>query len=252
LLDAGASADDAQAIYNMHFLSSDKWLELLLARGLSSAPDLEFLLGQAAVQGFVERVRLLLARGTAADGHNRYNGRTHVENALLEGHGEIARMLLAAGARPPTLSDNDRFRVAVLANDAAEATRILAEAASAEAASANAEPDALLAEPHALLAEPDALIAAARHGRLDAIRLGLDLGLPVDGRDDNGLTPLHHAARSGHLDVVRELVARGASLALRDPVYDGTPLGHAQHFTSRWPRVHGDEIIALLEQSARP
>ena len=48
---------------------------------------------------------------------------------------------------------------------------------------------------------------------------------------------------------VRELVARGAARDVRDPLYDGTPLGHARHFAERWPRPHGPEIIALLESS---
>lgn len=153
------------------------------------------------------------------------------QNALLEGHGEIAAMLLAAGARPPVLSDAERFRVAVLANDGPAAQGILAASPSVRA-------------------EPHALIAAARHGRLDAVELGLALALPIDGRDAQGLTALHHAARSGHADVVRVLVARGASTSVRDPQYDGTPLGHARHFVARWPRAHGAEIIAFLEQHA--
>ena len=32
----------------------------------------------------------------------------------------------------------------------------------------------------------------------------------VDGRDEESMTALHHAARYGHLEVVRELVRRGA------------------------------------------
>jgi ankyrin repeat protein len=228
LLDAGADPNDAQVIYNTHFLPSNTWLELLLARGLSSAADLDLLLGQAAVQGFTDRVRLLLASGASPDGRSRYNHRTHLEAALLEGHAEIARLLMSAGAAAPALTDNERFRVAVLANDAAEAKRILATSPSANT-------------------EPGALLAAARHGRLDAVELCLALGLPINGRDAQGLTALHHAARSGHLEVVRELVARGASVVVRDPIYDGTALGHAKHFAARWPRPHGAEIIALLE-----
>jgi hypothetical protein len=230
LLDAGADPDDAQGLYDTHFLPDDTWLELLLARGLTI--ELDFLLGQAAVQGFAERVQLLLAHGADPDGRNRYNRRRHLENALLEGHRAVAARLRAAGAGAPELSALERFDVAVLDNDPAEARRILAESPSAAA-------------------RPDALLAAARHGRLDVLRLGLDLGLPIDGLDAAGLTPLHHAARSGHLDVVRELVARGASLAVRDALHDGTPLGHARHFTERWPSLHGAEVVAFLEERTR-
>lgn len=188
------------------------------------------MLGQATVQGFVERVRLLLSHGVSPDGRNRYNRRTYLENALLEGHAEIADLLVAAGAAPPALGETDRFRVAVLANDAEEAKRILAACSSCRTS--------------------EALIAAARHGRAEALELGLALGLPIDGRDASGLTALHHAARSGQLEAVRLLVVRGASLDVRDPVYDGTPLGHARHFAARWPRPHHDEIVALLESRA--
>ena len=66
--------------------------------------------------------------------------------------------------------------------------------------------------------------------------------------DADGLTALHHAARQGHLDVVRALVAHGASTTVRDPQYGGTALGHARHFNARWPRSHGAEIVALLER----
>ena len=225
LLDAGASPDDAQALYNTHFLPRNSWLELLLAHGLSSAADLQFVLGQAAVQGFIERVRLLLAHGVSADGRNHYNRRTHIENALLEGHTDVARLLTTAGAREPAFSERDLFRVAVLANDADAARDLIG-----------------------ISADSDALTAASRHGNLDAVELALSLGIPIDRPDAEGLTALHHAARNGHLDVVCALVARGASTTVRDPQYDGTALGHARHFHARWPRAHGAEVVAFLEQ----
>lgn len=199
LLDAGADPNDSQALYNTHFLPSNAWLELLLARGLSSKSDLDYLLGQAAVQGFTERVRLLLAHGADPQGTNRYNRRSHIDNALLEGHADIVELLLAAGARP-TLD----------------------------------------------IATRSSLHAAARHGRLDDVRSALARGLPIDAIDDEGLTALHHAARAGHLDIVRELVTRGAAVDVRDPTYNGTALGHAQHFAARWPGPHRAEIVAFL------
>ena len=232
LLSAGANPNDAQAIYNTHFLPSNTWIELLLVHGFSSRADLEFLLGQAAVQGFVDRVRLLLSTGVSADGRNRYNRRTHLENALLEGHAEIASLLIAAGAREPQFTEGDRFRVALLAGDAAEAQRIRGRVPS-------------------VAADSDALIAAARHGNVSAIELALTHGLPIDRSDANGLTALHHAARNGHLEAVRVLVDHGASTTLRDPQYDGTPLGHARHFSGRWPRARGADVVAYLEQLAR-
>lgn len=225
LLDAGASPDESQGLYNTHFLPSNAWLELLLERGLTSRTDLEYLLGQAAVQGFTERVQRLLVAGAPVDGHNHYNRRSHLANALLEGHAEVAQLLSAAGAAPPVWDAPEQLQVAILANDASEAHRLATVVSPLQAG---------------------ALHAAARHGRIDALRLALDLGVPIDGRDRQGLTALHHAARAGHLDVLRELVARGASLTVRDPQHGGTPLGHAQHVAARWP--HPPEIVAFLEQ----
>jgi len=94
------------------------------------------------------------------------------------------------------------------------------------------------------------LHAAARHGRLEALELGLSVGLAIDAVDGRGLTALHHAVHAGHLDIARALVARGASLTVRDPTYDGTPLGHARHTADHWPGAQRRELVVFLEGAA--
>jgi uncharacterized protein len=225
LLGAGASPNESQGLYNTHFLPSNAWLELLFARGLTS--DIDFLLGQAAQQGFEDRVALLLAHGAAPGGRNHYNKRTHLENALLEGHLSIAAQLERAGAQLATFTGADAFRAECLRGDAVEARRLVAV-------------DPTVAKNAGTLA------AAARHGRLDALVLALSLGAPIDAVDHGGLTALHHAARAGHLEIAEELVSRGASLAIKDPQYGGTALGHARHFASRWPAPGRDAVVAFL------
>jgi ankyrin repeat protein len=42
-------------------------------------------------------------------------------------------------------------------------------------------------------------------------------------------TPLHQAIGSGHEEVVKLLVERGARLEIRDTIYQGTSLGSAIH-----------------------
>jgi peptide-methionine (S)-S-oxide reductase len=42
-------------------------------------------------------------------------------------------------------------------------------------------------------------------------------------------TPLHQAVSSGSLAAVQVLVEAGADLTTRDRIYDGTPLGWAEH-----------------------
>src|SRR5262245_20125073 len=109
LLDAGADPNDEQALYNMHFLRDDGWLELLLARGLRQQARLYYLLGASVKQGFADRVALLLARGVSSNGVDFYNKRTHLENALLLGHDLIAKILVDHGAVAPSLSPGEEL-----------------------------------------------------------------------------------------------------------------------------------------------
>jgi ankyrin repeat protein len=78
-----------------------------------------------------------------------------------------------------------------------------------------------------------ALALAAQHGHADVVRLLLDAGEDPNRFNPDGhhahSTPLHQAALAGHADVVRLFVDRGARLDIRDTIYDGTPLGWAEH-----------------------
>jgi ankyrin repeat protein len=238
LLDAGANPNDSQALYNTHFLPDDSWLQLFLDRGLakntrvnwdanSQASVLDYLLGQAAQQGFTARVALLLQHGADPDGRNHYNKRTHLENARLAGHLGIVALLEGRGAKPAQLTGEEQFRAAVLAGDEAEARRLLAAHPTAGS-------------------DPGTLTAAAEHGNLPAVRLALDLGLPIAGAGRDGLTPLHHAARAGHLAVAQELVTCGAPLDARDAVYNGTPLNHVNHSLNAWPTPERQQTFDFL------
>ncbi|KAI5886746.1 ankyrin, partial [Schizophyllum commune H4-8] len=46
-------------------------------------------------------------------------------------------------------------------------------------------------------------------------RVLLDAGANIDSRTNSGSTPLHYAAQGRHLDVVRELINRGADVHAR-------------------------------------
>ena len=81
-----------------------------------------------------------------------------------------------------------------------------------------------------------ALTWAATKGRVRAVRRLLELGAGVDVRGTfggpghgAGTTALHHAAESGHLDVIEVLLAAGADRTIEDDLYGGTPAGWAGH-----------------------
>jgi peptide-methionine (S)-S-oxide reductase len=84
-------------------------------------------------------------------------------------------------------------------------------------------------------ASPDdvqaALGLAVLNRRIEAARVALDAGadpdgfLPIHGHS----TALHQAALDGDLDLIDLLVARGARTDIRDTLWDGTPVGWAEH-----------------------
>lgn len=99
---------------------------------------------------------------------------------------------------------------------------------------------------------------AAEHGFTDRLALLARHGIDVSGagpvnprppgsferhdpdaRDAEGATALHHAAWSGDLALIRELLDAGADPTLRDARFDATPQGWAQH-------AYQDEAAELL------
>jgi ankyrin repeat protein len=89
---------------------------------------------------------------------------------------------------------------------------------------------------------------AAKHGQLRAVQRLLALGVPIDSTNDQGVTALHLAAENGHRLVVDELLARGASMDLRDRVHGGTPLGRVSWFSRTWPTPERDEVRRVLAE----
>ncbi len=85
---------------------------------------------------------------------------------------------------------------------------------------------------------------AAAEGRTAEIERLIAAGAPVDGRDGE-FTPLIWAARSGQVEALRLLVARGADPNRRAGVNDWTPVLHAIH------KGQTDTAVALLEAGAR-
>ena len=225
LLDAGADPNDAQGLYNTMFRPDNGWLQLLLDRGLTAAArinwktdtrvgTLDFLLGHAVGTGFGERVALLLRHGADPRGTSYYDGRTHYENALLNGFGDIAAMLADAGAEPSDVGRENRFRAACMSGDEAAARAALERTPES-------------------LSDPATLHAAASLGNVAAIRCLLNLGADPDATAVDGTTALHQAAWHNQRAAAEVLVGHGAR-PLRDASHGSTSSG------TRYQKRHED------------
>jgi len=97
-----------------------------------------------------------------------------------------------------------------------------------------------------------ALTWAATWGKRDAVELLLQKGVDPNGKDDDA-TALHFAAAFGHLDIVRLLLAHGASLETLNS-YGGTVLDGTLWYAYNYPAKVVDYpavIRALIDAGAR-
>lgn len=256
LLDAGADPNDNQGLYNRMQYPNDEHLHLLFEYGLGKdqggpwfnrffefwpsedengasgyvprnpASLLSYQLAYAVAANYFERVKLLVENGAEVDPASHPAGeRTFYAEAVYLGHQRIADYLAAHGARRSELSLSDEFAAACNRADGARASEILGE------------------HPGLLKDAADLLYRAASAGRLETIRLLVQLGVDVDGDPQRERAPLQDAALAGQLDAVKLLVELGADVQARDPDYDASALGAANFKDQR-------EILAYLLQYA--
>jgi ankyrin repeat protein len=211
LLDAGADANDGQTLYNCHFVADDSHLELLFEYGLSDRELLREELWAAAQKNFAHRVNLLLAHGAPVDEPGRRDGRTPAHAALRYGNHEIANTLLAHGAKPPTLTDDDKLAAACVAGRVVEADELLVQLG-----------------PPAPHVRAELVRRAVEANHPEGVRFMASVGFSVDGLAQ-GRTPMHEAAWAGDVAMVQLLVELGANPEVRDLSFNSTPLGWAQH-----------------------
>jgi ankyrin repeat protein len=213
LLERGANPADEMALA----INQDASLEILLRHGL--APDatassgitlLGRALSQAARQGNLEQVRLLIDHGARLD--ERFNNKLPWEHAVRLGWVEVARLLEKAGAPLAPMDDVGRFIAACMAGNETSARAMLAS-----------EPDLRSRAPQ------DLVHRAVWTRNIEAVKLALDLGFDPNAIEDNAA--IHHAGvLATRDDILRLLLSRGASLKLRDPWYDSTGIGWADFF----------------------
>jgi ankyrin repeat protein len=211
LLERGADPADERAL--MH--NQNACLDMLLRHGLkpdAPGPGITLMaraLCLAAHRGQADQVKLLLAHNARTD--ETLNGQTPWQYAMMSGHPKIAQMLEDANAPTSHLDDVERFVSLCMAGNEAAARALLTHA-----------PDLLERAPK------DLVFRACGTRRKEPVKLALDLGFDPNCLDE--VTALQSMAGEGNEELIRLLLDRGASLAIRDPFYDGTAIDWAEFF----------------------
>ena len=169
-----------------------------IADGTAVPTDDAFAMFVAAREGDLAAVKGLVAR-TPSLATIEYNYTPPIHFAVREGHREVAEFLLDHGVDPAYRSYPFQESLLTFAEDRGHEE--LAELLRRR-----------LSRRFAIASGTQAIIAAAEGGDLPAVEaeLARDPAL-ARASNETGDTALHHAAKHGHLDVVRALLAAGAS-----------------------------------------
>jgi len=206
---------------------------------------------EAASKGNVDGVKQALKKGADINALNLEYRETPLHVAIDNSHIAVVELLLASGANPNIIS-NQNLTPLILAAAmgdsslpivelliAGNADLSLAPTAGSNAggapihiatsSGANAILKRLLAAgvPALTMSNGSSMLhLAAIGGNLDTIKILDSTGFSVDAVDNKSRTPLHIAAIVGNSAVAEELMNRGANLEVRDD-QDCTPLMHA-------------------------
>ncbi len=174
-------------------------------------------------------VAALLDAGAPIDAADE-RGLSALRIAVRWGDDEVAALLRDRGADESSVEEADRELGAILSGRSP---------ASSAAASPEGAPPAALDQ---------MLMAAIEGGHLDAARRLLDAGARLDGDPESEQIPLGHACWRGRVEIVRELVGRGAALAFRD---GGSAVGAALHGSRHCHDPEGGPSMAPVEEIPR-
>lgn len=239
-LERGANPYDIQVIYNVGFHGDFLWFLKLIydesvKRGQTADWDdpewsvldmggygsgARFLLGNAVGRNNLESAEWMLSHGAnpnaAPPRDRRMSKRTLYEEAMLNGHSEMAELLARHGA--------PRSEIALEGIEAFSAAcfRLDREAAKGQ----------LTRHPE-YLKSTQTIFAATKRDRADVVELLLDLGVSPDVHDRENQRALHIAAYDDSIRVGELLLERGAEVDPVESRWGNTPLDAAVHSDSR-------------------
>jgi ankyrin repeat protein len=165
----------------------------------------------AAGMGYPDIVALLLEREADVDARNAEGG-TALMMAAAGGHLSIVNLLLEADA-DVRIRDQDGMRAIHFAAEKQHEAIVEAIAPYSTASDVRqAELTLRVGKSGATKEDIRNFHRAAKLGDMTAVEAYLDSGRDVDAMNTSGETALFFAARRGHIDVIKLLIARGANV----------------------------------------
>ena len=278
LLEAGANPNDGESAYHAAERNHRDVLELLLAHGAEISARhapwnntvLYFLAGyrddHALAGPSSEGMRWLLEHGADPNVGSTTQDETPLHRVAEFGRGvKVATLLLEHGANPRAARADGRtpYELAMRAGNLAVAALLRERGAAVEplrpvdrflaACAAGDEPRARAvrdAHPRLLeeMSEDDrrAILLAAQSGNAGAVRTLAALGVDLGQEGPWGGTALHWAAWHGKVAMVRELLAVGAPVDVRDRTYGSSPIAWAAHGSS-YCRDADPDYLAIVD-----
>ncbi|KAE8727610.1 hypothetical protein F3Y22_tig00005459pilonHSYRG00346 [Hibiscus syriacus] len=171
-----------------------------------------------------------------------FHGRTPIHVSAIHGCTQVIRFCLSVGASPEAL-DVDKCTPLHLAAKGGhlDAVECLLEASNYSKYALNKQGKTAFtlavendrSNVYGSLHLGDALSRAARIGDVNGIKSCIDEGADVNGKDQNGWTPLHRAAFKGQLESVRALLGYCGEINIVDdngytPLHCAVEAGHVE------------------------
>lgn len=155
----------------------------------------------AAAGGHLSVLHMLLNHHARLNEADRHHGWTALHWAAREQHPAVVRALVAAGAHVNTVDHQGRTALLLAAEQVHSKDTQIAHTLIAAGANPK-RPDTLGDTP---------ILLAAQRGNLLLARYLIALDVDVDSRNQAGMTPLFAAINNHRTDIVRALLAAGAS-----------------------------------------